>query len=645
MATLQQDYLKTLQANVGQSQRQLKENLRKTQETGVSPAARSLSNVPSSYDWDARQVSGFRGAGFNPVANVPNHYQEASDTFGNAVGKYVEGGQEQAGYYTDVNPFTQQGADTLFKQQGYENLGQGIDTSYVGYIPELAKNLYQYKGDASSYNLYATDGHDPRKISFGNAPSLEQAFRDLYNQTQANKYTTFGFGGSEGKWGEVDAGFGTDQTYMQWQPPIPAQTGYRYQGFDYDNLDALKAAQQSELNYLLSDPNVTRNAYLQLKHGGDLGQNAGLIGHTRYYNPDTILEDYGSDSNGIVKQAPRFYNTDRMVGGKPEDALKNKFGNIWNGTVSDSATLKTLFSGKDLLYNGVDYADIFDDPGRTLTHNKWDDSWQSTSKNLIRKRIQGENKGGENYLQSQYNLGYKTPDGKYFSPNDFNASATFAGDDKRYNSSYNQSSLTGFGKVLGTALSIFGGPFGAVASSALNGMNTSKSNNAYTGESYRSKQNGLGMVAGFLGGQIPGLSETVGKQFGLTGNAAKMLGGALVQGGIGTASGLGSGKSLGDALKQGAGGAITGGLQQYFGDNLAGLLGDNELGKVVATTAMKTGTKGLNNLLTGNKFGRDMGTAAVSGALSGLGNLYDRYNKDATTYQQMQKPQQQTRKV
>lgn len=204
---LAQQYDQTLQETIGRSQRDRNRILRQQQEQGTN----QLSNVPGSSSWSDRGTAGFRGAGFQEVNNVPTIDTDTQQSLGNLFGDYTEGGKAQHGFYGNINPYTTQGADTLFGQQGFKgaagpedvdyqkagfdlptawgktyfkdydftqkggvddylktqgwsDLGQGIDTSLVGLVPELQKNLFNLKE-----NLYSKEGADPRNIQQGTA--------------------------------------------------------------------------------------------------------------------------------------------------------------------------------------------------------------------------------------------------------------------------------------------------------------------------------------------------------------------------------------------------------------------------------------------------------------------------------------------
>jgi hypothetical protein len=310
-------------------------------------------------------------------------------------------------------------------------------------------------------------------------------------------------------------------------------------------------------------------------------------------------------------------------------SLKNKFGNIFQGDVTDSNLLKTLYGGGDLIYKGKDYGDIFDDPGKTSVYNKWDDSWQKNRTGWLSKKTWGQNVGGENFLGSMYDLGYKAPTG-YFAPEGYSSNAQFSGDDQRYNESYSQTKQRGLGKLVSAALNFIPvvGPFASTVYTGANNKSSWRDN--ITGQSQKSGGVGLGQAVGSLvGGMVGagGLADTIGKGAGLTGKAATAFGNAVIAAGTSTAGGMIDGQQFGDALKGGAmaglgagggqllQGALKGQLASLFGNTTAGNAATNILSRTVGNTSMA----GLQQLLSGNKDGNIVGLAALQGAMSGAG--------------------------
>jgi len=128
---LAQQYDQTLQETIGQSQRERNKALRQAQEQGTS----QLSNVPGSSNWSNRSTSGFRGAGFQEVAN-PNVDTNTRSFLGSTLGDYTEGGKTQAGYYGTDNPYTLEGAYSLAKKGGFD------------YAPETLQSQFKSVGQA-----------------------------------------------------------------------------------------------------------------------------------------------------------------------------------------------------------------------------------------------------------------------------------------------------------------------------------------------------------------------------------------------------------------------------------------------------------------------------------------------------------------
>lgn len=139
---------------------------------------------------------------------------------------------------------------------------------------------------------------------------------------------------------------------------------------------------------------------------------------------------------------------------------------------------------------------------------------------------------------------------------------------------------------------------------------------AYTGKFERSKQNGLGIVANFLGSAIPGLSEAIGTGLGASGNLAKSIGNAVMQGGVGIGSNLAGGKSFGDSLKAGAVGGLSGLASGVVGNYLGGAVNaglKDSLGGDLSKIFAKGIGAGAGNLTGG----------ALRGLASGSGDVGD----------------------
>jgi len=139
-SSLAEQYNKTLQSTIGQSQQERQRAMRS--------APSQVASTDPSVDWASRQASGFRGAGFNEVnsAYVPNMDTETASYMKPFMGNYQEAGKTQQGFYGDVNPYTEQGADKIFKDSGYKLAAGQEDPGYqaAGFdLPTIfGKNTY-----------------------------------------------------------------------------------------------------------------------------------------------------------------------------------------------------------------------------------------------------------------------------------------------------------------------------------------------------------------------------------------------------------------------------------------------------------------------------------------------------------------------
>jgi hypothetical protein len=623
---------------------------------------------------------------------------------GNVYNKGVNDYMASLGYTHDLgNTFDLQAttqlpglSDNFTKLKDYYGKSSINDyLSRIGYSDVTNSEWKDYLDLVQGQNYAKTGGKDywsgdVNKFGYGATNDLYAEIDKLYNQNYRNQYETIGIPNTVTRitsdaWDQQAALYNPSLANLFWEnqdkavynngaweiPNNDASVRYKYQGYDYKDEAALRAAQDSELAYLKSNPMVARNAYLNMVHGRALGENQGLIGHTSVYVPpsgqmpmflgndqavyDTPFSGWttgysnpnlsgqtndGSFSDLVTRQ--------RLSNIQPEDALKHKVGNIFQGDVTDSGLLKTLFGGQDVLYGNQDIGDRFNDPGETLLQNTWDDSWSRTDKNLIRKKEVGENKGGSNYLTSAQDLGFKKDNG-YFAPTDYKQLARFAGDDQRYNESFSNTSLRGVGKLIGAALNFI--PFvGPAASAVFTGANNKGSwSDNLTGES--KKWGGVspgavlaGAVSGGLGG-IPGLNETIGTGLGLGGELGKYAGNAVLNAGTNTLGGLASGKGLTDSLK----GGLVSGAGSFAGNALSGQLGslfsNSELGGRLANSAIKGGVGSLASnttkaLLSGNKPTQDMLLASLVSAAggaggTGLGSAFANNKQEYQNYQRL----------
>jgi hypothetical protein len=100
----------------------------------------------------------------------------------------------------------------------------------------------------------------------------------------------------------------------------------------------------------------------------------------------------------------------------------------------------------------------------------------------------------------------------------------------------------------------------------------------------------LGGILGSIGGALlpvlaPGIGDSIGGLFGLTGDTASAVGGALAGGGLGLlGNALGGGK--GNPLLYGGLGALAGGLGGYFGSDIRDTLGLGSAGLMDPSTSL-----------------------------------------------------------
>lgn len=167
---LAQQYDQTLQETIGKSQRERNRALRQSQEQGTN----QLSNVPGS-NWSDRGVSGFRGAGFQDVAN-PTADASTRSFLGNAFGDYTEGGKQQAGFYGNINPYTEEGAYSLAQKGGYDYAPETLQSQFKA-VDQTLPSIY---GKSLANQNIRDVG-----LKIGDWQNQQKAAQDAYNTQKA----------------------------------------------------------------------------------------------------------------------------------------------------------------------------------------------------------------------------------------------------------------------------------------------------------------------------------------------------------------------------------------------------------------------------------------------------------------------------
>lgn len=417
---LAQQYDQTLQSTIGLSQRERNRALRQQQESGSS----QLSNIPGSSNWSDRGVSGYRGAGFKEVNNAPTIDADTSQALGSYLGGYTEGNQRQAGYYGDINPYTTQGADTLFGKQGYKaaagkedqdyvnagfdlptawgktyfkdydftqkhgvdaylgtqgwkDLGQGLDLTYAGLIPELQNNLTTLKG-----SIYGKDGADPRNIQFAN---LQDLTTNLANQYRS-KYTI-----SPAQFLEEISQLPND-VYQKdrWGLDFFNNGGFTVdeQGNKLVDEAALKrlgitARNPTGRELIDRGLGLTDKIYEQMVNGFSYnGKN-----YKTQQEADAALNADIAKYTGLSKTQQSELLGQLLTQGGLAGTLGQK-GSFGGNNLSDviSGDLMKMFGSKDITYGGKTYGTILDMAGYDPLKTQWSDKDSNISGGLFNKK-------------------------------------------------------------------------------------------------------------------------------------------------------------------------------------------------------------------------------------------------------------------
>jgi len=619
--TLQQQYNRTLQGTIGQSQRSRQQAQRASQ-------GQSGTTDPS-VDWAARQASGFRGAGFQPVSlsNVPqSQIQATKDTFGpSTAGGYVEGGKNIEGFYGDTNPYTEQGSESLFNKAGFTNLGKAdsMDLTYASLIPELQNNLMKYDGVGSLGNLYGRNGADPRKIQVNEqtlANNLTNKFNSLVNYTPSTVWKDYAGDLNvpnirQKAYNSQDANNWNSENGAYNPGYEQSQNAWNFGGKDYMSEGEAQSAKASQLSQILGSSKAQQSEYLSqlLTQGGITGRS---------------LDERGSFGGN---------NIDDKISG---DLMK-------------------LFGSKDISYGGKNYGTVLDMAGYdTPLQSQWSEQNTENSRKWYgpTKSTTTWDQGGSNLYRGLNNSDWWSQNAKnmgngqiMLTPEQLAASPGFSSIDNYTRDSGSETQKQGilqkiwertsptslllkqdFEKMqpIGAAV---GNYFVPGLGSALNAIDSYSKGDSGGGQNWL-KSAGMSYLGGSLNDMGAGASVGTATGLGTTAGNAIVAGGmgglgAALQGGNAkniltgiAAGGLGSG--LGDAVAKGFGG--------YMGD-MVGQGTANTVGNVAGSMT----SQGLQNLLSNNKLGKNMGMAAVQGGMSSLGNLFAPKGSTPQQVQQM----------
>lgn len=652
---LAQQYDQTLQDTIGQSQRERNKALRQAQEQGTS----QLSNVPGASSWSDRGTSGFRGAGFQEVANsnVPQaQIQATKDTFGpSTAGGYVEGGKNLEGFYGEVNPYSTEGSNQLFSKAGFSNLGQAssMDLTYANLIPELSNNLMKYEGVGNAGNLYGRNGADPRNIAVQQGPTLQDSLSSRYNSLvnptptklwkdytnplpdsvydsslprympqnnggdnlfigntrtlNAEKLAAAGFRTKNDPYAGINAWmFGGD--YVSTPQYEQQYDGFNFDGNNYNSMAEAQGAKAVKLEQLLGTTKAQQSEFLSqlLTQGGITGRNLGERGSFG-----------GNNQNDVI-----------------------------------SGDLQKLFGSKDITYNGKNYGTILDMAGyEDPLQKQWSESNTNTERKWYgpTKTTTSWDQGGSNLYRSLNNSDWWSQNAKnlgggqiLLTPEQLASSPGFSSVDNYVRDSGSQTQKQGilqkiwertsptslllkqdFAKMqpIGAAVGNF---FIPGLGSALNAIDSYSKGDSSGGQGWL-KSAGMSYLGSSLNtagaGEYLGSSSATG-----LGTAA---GNAIVAGGMG---GLGAALQGGNAKNVLSG--IASGAAGVGLNNLTGDLGKtfSDFGMPVsAGKAVGDFITGAGNNLASNLFNKNTNQGILQSALSSgigrsLGGLYNNIN-------------------
>ena len=629
-STLAEQYNKTLQSTIGQSQRQRQQALRQSQ---------GQSSSDPSTDWAARQASGFRGAGFQPVSlsNVPQQQIQATkDTFGpSTAGGYTEGGQTLEGYYGSTNPYMAEGSNDLFKKAGFENLGQqsSMDLTYANLIPELTNNLMSYNGVGNSGNLYGRNGADPRKIQIANEQTLANSLTNQYNSRMNYTPTKLwkDYSGDLSSFYDVTGG-GGDGGYSQTlnqdrlaAAGIRAKADPMYQNYTEYGYTPQYEQQYDAFNF--DGNNYNSEAEAQAAKASKLGQ---LLGTTKAQQSEFLSQLL---TQGAI--------TGRNLGER---------GSFGGNNVNDriSGDLMKLFGSKDINYDGKTYGTILDMAGyENPLQSQW--SEQNTDKsrswNGQTKTTTTWDQGGSNLYRSLNDSNWWSQNAKnlgggqiLLTPEQLASSPGFSSIDNYVRDHGSETQKKGILQKIWESSSPTSlllrqdfedmQPIGAAVGnwfvpglgSALNAVDSYSKGDSQGGQNWLK-----GAAMSYIGGSLNDMGAGAAVGADSATGLGTTAGNAIVAGGMG---GLGAALQGGDArsiLTGIAAGGLGSGLGSAVSDSFGGYMGDI-IGKDGANTAGNVAgsmaSQGLQNLLSKNKFGQNMGMAAVQGGMASLGNLF-----------------------
>jgi len=646
--TLQQQYNRTLQGTIGQSQRSRQQAQRASQ-------GQSGTTDPS-MDWAARQASGFRGAGFQPVSlsNVPqSQIQATKDTFGpSTAGGYVEGGKNVEGFYGDTNPYTEQGSESLFNKAGFTNLGKAdsMDLTYASLIPELQNNLMKYDGVGSLGNLYGRNGADPRKIQVNEqtlANNLTNKFNSLVNYTPSTVWKDFT--------GDLSAYF-TGPQYKEGFDGLEQVAG----GYDQAKMAADGIRQKAYNSQDANNWNSENGAY---NPGYEQSQNAWNFGGKDYMSEGEAQAAKASQLSQILgssKAQQSEYLSQLLTQGGITGRSLGERGSFGGNQVNDviSGDLMKLFGSKDISYGGKNYGTVLDMAGYDKPlQNNWNETTVQDNKNIWRnKQTITQDQGSSDLFRSLNDPTWWSQNAKnlgggqiMLTPEQLASSPGFTSSD-----SYDRNLQEVTNRITNPKVSKAMSTIGAIVDYFVPyTMGTAKYVGANTAELMAGQDFG-DVATNSIRHQLPrwiageAIAPAISAVGSLAGNAVSdVSGGAINAGTAGNAisgaanAGINSamyGGSLKDSLFAAAAGGIGSGVGQAVSNGLGNYFNNGSTNGYTQTAGNVAGgvtSQGLQNLLSNNKLGKNMGMAAVQGGMSSLGNLFAPKGSTPQQVQQM----------
>jgi len=641
-SSLAEQYNKTLQSTIGQSQQERMRSMRS--------APSQVASTDPSQDWAARQASGFRGAGFNPVSlsNVPQQQIQATkNTFGPATaGGYVEGGQNLEGYYGTTNPYTAEGSNDLLSKAGFSNLGQesSMDLTYANLIPELSNNLMRYEGVGNLGNIYGRNGADPRKIALANEQTLAGSLANQYNsKVNYNKGVA-----SRDFQGSMD----------NYQLPYNPMVGNLSRSLDYDKLaaDRIREIPGTPVDDGFGNMS-TPNTYLQ-------DYDVWNFGGTDYLSPaeaEAAKQAQLTQYMGTSKPQQSEYLSQLLTQGGITGRSLGERGSFGGNQINDviSGNLQKLFGSKDITYDGKNYGTILDMAGyETPLQTQWNESSKESSRGgFLGTKVtetQKWDQGGSNLYRSLNNPDWWSQNARnlgnsqvLLTPEQLASSPGFSSNDQYVRNVGSQSSsrpigglsnfMSGVGSIVdmfvpwtmgtakyvgaNTAAMMGGASFGDTASNSLKNQLPQ-----WIGGQV------IGAGADYVGGAAAGgLTDA-----GMTAETANMIGSGLSAAATAGGTAALGGASFKDSLKSAVASGLGGALGKGFGGYLEDFVG-KDVGATAGNVTGSVAKQGLSNLLSNNKFGNNMGQAAVQGGMASLGNIFAPKGSTPTEVKRMNK--------